>query len=289
MTIIVADTTCGLPRQLLDQRGIPFVPQVVIFGDQSFHDDGELDTAEFLRKLKASPTLPKTAAPEPTLYYPIFNKAKELGQDVIVVAPSARISGTVRSAQTAAQEFPGLDIRIIDTLTISCNLGSLVLLADELAKAGKTSDQIERAIQSWIPRGRLYFVVDTLEYLAKGGRIGGAKALLGELIQVKPVLRICDGQAEPYEQQRTRKRSLARLVEIVETQCPKCEDSRLAVLQVAADAEARDLAETLKSRMNLLQVPIYELPPAIVVHGGPGAMGVGFFADSAAEMARKSG
>src|SRR5512142_101179 len=96
MAIIVADTTCGLPKQLLLQRGIPFVPQVVIFGDQSFHDDGELDTAEFLRKLKASPDLPKTAAPEPTLYDPIFQKAKEQGESVVVVAPSAKISGTVR-------------------------------------------------------------------------------------------------------------------------------------------------------------------------------------------------
>jgi DegV family protein with EDD domain len=277
MTVIVADTTCGLPRSLLEQRGIPFVPQVVIFGDQSFHDDGELDTAEFLKKLKASPTLPKTAAPEPTLYYPFFSKAKERGEAVIVVAPSAKISGTVRSAQIAAQEYPGMDIRIIDTLTVSCNLGSLVLVADDLAKSGKTPDQIESALQDLIPRGRLYFVVNTLEYLAKGGRIGGAKALLGELIQVKPILAICNGQAEAYEQQRTRKRSLARLVEIVEAQCPKGDASRLAVLQAAAQAEAEELAETLKVRMQVRDVPVYELPPAIVVHGGPGAMGVGFF------------
>src|SRR5690242_20142433 len=129
MTIIVGDTTCGLGRGLLEQHGVPFVPQVVIFGDQSFHDDGEFNTAEFLKKLKSSAELPKTAAPEPTLYYPIFEKARQSGETVIVVAPSAKISGTMRSAQVAAQEFPGLDIRIIDTLSISCNLGALVLLA----------------------------------------------------------------------------------------------------------------------------------------------------------------
>ena len=277
MTIIVADTTCGLPRELLERRGIPFVPQVVIFGDQSFHDNGELDTPAFLKKLKAASSLPKTAAPEPTLYYPIFKNAQEKGESVIVVAPSSKISGTVRSAETAAQEFPGLDIRVIDTLTISCNLGSLVLIADQMAKAGKSADEIEHAIKTMIPRGRLYFVVDTLEYLAKGGRIGGAKALLGELIQIKPILAIRDGQAEAYEQQRTRHRSLARLVEIVESQCPKSAEARLSVLQVAAGDEAEQLAANLKSRMNLPDIPIYELPPAIVVHGGPGAMGVGFF------------
>ena len=278
MTVIVADTTCGLPRQLLEGRGVPLIPQIVMFGDQSFHDDGELDTAKFLEKLKSSAELPKTAAPEPTLYYPIFTKARDRGESVIVVAPSAKISGTVRSAQTAAQEFPGVDIRIIDTLTVSCNLGALVLVADEMAKRGETPDEIEHKVRAMIPCGRLYFVVDTLEYLAKGGRIGGAKALLGELIQIKPILTLRDGQAEAYEQQRTRKRSLGRLVEIVETQCPKSEAAHLAVLQVAARDEAETLAGTLKHRMQLSEVPIYELPPAIVVHGGPGTMGVGFFA-----------
>jgi len=277
MTIIVADTTCGLSRELLTERGIPFVSQVVIFGEQSFHDDGELDTATFLNMLKNSSTLPKTAAPEPSLYYPIFNKANEQHESVIVLAPSTKISGTLRSAQTAAMEFPKLSIRIIDTLTVSCNLGTLVMLADDLAKDGKSSDEIERNTLEMIPRGRLYFVVDTLEYLAKGGRIGGAKALLGEMIQIKPILAFSNGQAEPYEQQRTRKRSLRRLVEIVEEQCPRSADAHLSVLQVAAEEEACALAANLKSRMNLKEVPIYELPPAITVHGGPKTMGVGFF------------
>jgi DegV family protein with EDD domain len=278
MVQIVADTTCGLSRELLKQRGIPCVPQVVIFGDRSYHDDGELETAAFLKLLKASATLPKTAAPEPALYHPIFTKAQERGNSLIVLAPSSKISGTVRSAQTASLEFPGMDIRVIDTLTISCNLGSLVILADDLARAGKTADEVEKAVKEMIPRGQIYFVVDTLEYLAKGGRIGDARALLGELIQIKPILTLRNGQAEPYEQQRTRKRSLARLVEIVEEQCPKSAESRLAVLQVAAEGEAAELAAHLKFRMNLTEVPIYELPPAIVVHSGPRAMGVGFFA-----------
>ena len=128
-----------------------------------------------------------------------------------------------------------------------------------------------------LPRGRLYFVVDTLEYLAKGGRIGGARALLGELIRIKPILAVCNGQAEPYEQQRTRKRSLKRLVEIVEEQCPRTMEAHLSVLQVAAEGDARALGADLKTRLGLREITIYELPPAITVHGGPKAMGVGFF------------
>lgn len=277
MTIIIADTTCGLPRDLLAQRGIPLIPQIVMFGDESFHDDRELDTAAFLQKLKAAKTLPKTAAPEPPLYYPIFEEAKKDGESVVVVAPTGKASGTVRSAQTAAQEFSGVDIRIVDTQTISCNLGSLVLVADDMAKAGKSADEIVAKLEDMIPRGRIYFLVDTLEYLAKGGRIGGAKRLVAELLEIKPILQIKAGQVEPFEQQRTKKRALARLVEVVKEQCPGGDEAHLCVLQVEAESEAKVLVEELKSIVNVSNIPIYELPPAIVVHAGPRAMGVGFF------------
>jgi len=277
MTIIVADTTCGLPRDLMRQRGIPFVPQVVIFGEESYHDDEQMDTATFLQKLKAFPTLPKTAAPEPPSYYPIFEEAKKRGESVVVVAPTSKASGTVRSAQTAAQEFPGLDIRVVDSLTVSCNLGSMVLVADEMAKAGADADEIMKRLDDMIPRGRIYFLVDTLEYLAKGGRIGGAKKLLAELLEIKPILQIKDGQVEPFEQQRTKKRALARLVEVVTEQCKGGDEAHLCVLQVEAEKEAEALVEELKSKVFVSDIPIYELPPAIVVHAGPKAMGVGFF------------
>lgn len=277
MTIIVADTTCGLPREILKQRGIPFVPQVVIFGEESYHDDEELDTATFLQKLKASPTLPKTAAPEPPLYYPIFEEAKKRGESVVVVAPTGKASGTVRSAQTAAMEFPDLDVRVVDTLTISCNLASLVLVADDMAKAGASADEVVARLDEMIPRGRIYFLVDTLEYLAKGGRIGGAKKLLAELLEIKPILQVKDGQVESFEQQRTKKRALARLVEVVVEGCKGGDEAHLCVLQVEAEKEAEALVEELKSKVFVSDIPIYELPPAIVVHAGPKAMGVGFF------------
>lgn len=277
MTIIVADTTCSLPRETLKRRGIPLIPQIVMFGEESYHDDSEIDTAAFLAKLKASPVLPKTAAPEPTLYYPIFERARARGESVIVVAPSAKVSGTTRSAETAAQEFAGADIRVVDTQTISCNLGSLVLLADDMAKAGKSADEIMAKLEDMIPRGRIYFLVHTLEYLAKGGRIGGASKLLAELLEIKPILTIRAGQVEAFERQRTHKRALARLEEIVHEECPRSAEAYLAAMQVEAEEEARVLAASLQSWQGGGEVPIYELPPAIVTHGGPKTMGVGFF------------
>ncbi len=128
-----------------------------------------------------------------------------------------------------------------------------------------------------IPCGRLYFVVDTLEYLARGGRIGGAKKLLAELLEIKPILQVKDGQVEPFEQQRTKKRALARLVEVAAEQCQGGENAHLCVIQVAAEQEAQALVQELKSKIPVTEIPIYQLPPAIVVHAGPKTLGVGFF------------
>ena len=132
-------------------------------------------------------------------------------------------------------------------------------------------------INDMIPHGRLYFLVDTLEYLAKGGRIGGAKRLLAELLEIRPILQVRNGQVEAFEQQRTKKRALARLTEVAVEQCPGGESSHLCVIQVEAENEAQTFAAELKSRISVPQIPIYELPPAIVVHAGPRTMGVGFF------------
>src|ERR1041385_1563628 len=119
MTIIVADTTCGLPHEVLEQRGIPVIPQVVMFGEESYHDDKDFDTSVFLKKLKEAKALPKTAAPEPSLYFPIFEDAGRKGESIVVLAPTGKASGTVRSAQTAAQDFRDVKICIVDTQTIS--------------------------------------------------------------------------------------------------------------------------------------------------------------------------
>jgi DegV family protein with EDD domain len=253
------------------------IPQIVVFGEQSFRDDTELDTATFLEKLKTSRSLPKTAAPPPPLYYPVFEAAMQAGEDVIVVAPSAKLSGTVRSAETAALEFPQLKVHVVDTQVIAGNLATLVLLANRWAQEGLPAVEIVANLQQRIPRQRTYFLVATLEYLQKGGRIGGAKALLGELLQVKPILCLRAGQVEPFEQQRTKKRALGRLVEVVEEQCPKSPESHLCVLQADAEEDAAGLVDELKARMHLEQIPVYQMPPAIVVHGGPGVMGVAFF------------
>lgn len=278
MIRIVTDTLTGFPLEIMRARDIPVIPQIVTFGETSYRDDTEIDTATFLQKLKAARVNPKTAAPPPHLYEPIFSQATQNGDTVLVIAPSAKVSGTVRSAQTAKADFPNADIRIVDTKTLACNQGTLTLIADDLRKAGKSADEIEAHLREMAPRGHIYFVLDTLEYLKRGGRIGAAKALLGELLQVKPILQIKEGQVAPFDQERTKRRAVGRLIEIVAEQAGRRTDSHLCVIHIDAEDEAESLRAELTARTGLQHIPIYLLPPAIVVHAGPKALGVGFFA-----------
>jgi len=280
MIKIVSDTTAGLPRELTDRLGISILPQIVIFGERSYRDDTELDTKTFLQLLRSSPQLPKTSAPPPNLYNPIFDNAVNSQDTIICIHPSSKVSGTVRSAQVASQDYPGCDIHIVDTQTAACNLGTMVLLASQWASEGVEKDILLSRLEDLITRQRIYFLVDTLEYLHKGGRIGNAKNLLGKMLQVKPILTIKDGQVESYEQQRTKQRALARLVEITMEQCPPSAQSHLCVMQADALENALALTEELKAHLKLDEIPIFEIPPAIVVHAGPGLLGVGFFSES---------
>ena len=280
MIKIVTDTTSSLPRHLAEEYDVPVLPQIIIFGEESYRDDTELDTSAFLEKLRASPALPKTAAPPPALYHPIFERLLAEADTVICLHPSAELSGTIRSANVARQDFPAADIRVIDTRTTAGPLATMVILAARWAREGVDADTIVARVHDLIARQRVYFVVDTLEYLHKGGRIGGAQALLGGLLQVKPILTLEDGRVQPFEQQRTARRALARLRELVLEQCPPGDESHLCVMHADAHAQAHALANDFAVQLGLSDVPIYLLPPAIVVHGGPGLLAVGFFASS---------
>jgi len=277
MVTIVADTTCSIPCQEMRSLEIPFVPQIIIFGDKQYRDDTELDTAQFLEKLRGSSALPKTAAPAPALYTPIYKEHVEKGNSILVIAPSAELSGTTRAATVAAEEFPGADIRVIDTRTIASGLGSLVLEAQKMAKAGMNADEIECKVRDLAARQRVYFVVDTLEYLYKGGRIGGASALFGSILQVKPILTLKNGRAEAAETQRTKKKAIARIIEIIQNECPHDESGLLTIAQCDAVDDARSLAAEFTRVTGIQNIPIYEVPPAIVVHAGPKVMAISFF------------
>jgi DegV family protein with EDD domain len=284
MVKIVTDTTAGLPHEVAERYGIPVIPQIVSFGADSYLEGIELDNAAFMERLRSSRELPKTAAPPVRLFVEAFERLVPLGEPIVCVHPSALVSGTVRSAIVAAAEFPGADIRVVDTRVVASPMATMVELAARWAEEGADADTIVARLEGMTRRCSIYFLVATLEYLAKGGRIGGASALLGTVLRIKPILTMRDGQVEAYDRQRTQSRALARLKELVALGLPSDGTGYLSVMHAGVPAEAEALAADLCAQHGLESVPIFDVPPAIVTHGGPGILGVGFFtADDSGE------
>ncbi len=277
MIRIVTDSTAGLSPEMAQQYGIAVVPQVVIFGDEQFLELQELSAADFMARLQAARILPKTAAPSPGAFEAVYRPWVEAGDAILSIHPSADISGTMRGATTAAASFPGADLRLLDTRTIAGPLGRLVLLAAAMAAEGRQVDEIWQRLNDLAPRARIYFLVDTLDYLQRGGRIGGAAALVGSLLQVKPILGLSDGRVVVVERQRTHSRALNRLKELVITAAARGEAAYLSVMDAGRPVLAQTLADELQAALDAPDVFSADLVPAIVTHTGPGALGVGFF------------
>lgn len=277
MIKIIADTTCGLPLDELAELGIDVIPQIIIFDGKPYRDDTEIDTPTFLAKLNSAKELPKTSAPPPVYYEPLFKQYAKQGYPIIIPTPSTELSGTFRSAESAAEEVPEAEVHIIDTRTIAGGLGVLVKQAKAWAEAGKDVETILEDLKALAEREVVYFLVDTLEYLYRGGRIGNASYLIGSMLQMKPILGIVDGQVTAIEKQRTAAKAYNRLKELVLEECPHGDQSLMTVSHCGGQERAEQLAAELSQALQVSHIPVYEIPPAIVVHAGPGVIEVSFF------------
>jgi DegV family protein with EDD domain len=279
MVQIITDTTSCLPTDFAARYHIPVIPQIINFGNDSFYEGVDLDNDGFMTRLKNSSELPKTAAPPPELFSEVFERLIPLNEPILCIHPSAEVSGTVRSAFVAAQDYPQADIRIIDTRVLGSPLCTLVELAAQWAAESQDADTIFSRLQNLIGRARVYFLVPSLEFLQRGGRIGGAQALLGSVLQIKPILCLRDGRVDRYESERTYKRALARLKDIVLEQISHDGSGYLSVMHAGVTVEGQSLAADLGRLVNQAEVPVYNVPPAIVTHGGPGLLAASFFTD----------
>lgn len=270
MIRIIADTTCCLPVEKMKQLGIDFVPQIITFDKTSFRDDYELSTEDFLKKLRATKNLPGTAAPPPALYNPIFERILAAGDSALVITPSTKVSGTYRSAMVAADDFNTDRIRVIDTNTIAGNLGTLVLKAKEWADQGMQIAELSDRVQEMAAREHSFFLVPTLEYLHKGGRIGGASKLIGTLLQIVPILTLRDGQVEIYDKVRSLKQAINQLIELTISSCENNPEAYLSVGQCDSQDLFDKISSQLQNRLDMEKIPSFTAPPAIVVHTGPG-------------------
>jgi DegV family protein with EDD domain len=270
MIRIIADTTCGVPVPVLKSLGIEVLPQIVTFGNQAYRDDIEIDTPEFLSKLRSSAQLPGTAAPPPAMYTPLFKRILQAGDSALVITPSQLLSGTFRSSCLAAEEFKSPSLQVVDTQTIAGGLGTMVLLAHAWTQEGVPLETLKLRIEAMAAREKVFFLVNTLEYLYRGGRIGGASRLFGSLLQIKPILTIQNGRTEAFDKVRTYKQALQRMEELTLQNCRQNPDAHLTISHCDNAAEAENMADRLASKLGLKDIPIRIVPPAIVVHAGPG-------------------
>lgn len=277
MIKIIADTTSCLPVSIQQQYQIPLVPQFIHFGETSYVEGKDIDTDSFLSLLTESEVFPKTSAPTPEFFRAIFNKFSSPDHSLICIHPSTDLSGTVRSAETAKVDFPDSDIRIIDTRLVASPLGIVVQQAAQWASDGHSADLICQQVKDLSKRCKIYFLVATLDYLAKGGRIGGASALLGNALQIKPILTLTDGKVEQFAKERTFARALDHLKSLVLKEYPTDAEGYMSIMHAGTPEIAQDLSDYFTGRLGIAPPLISYLPPAIITHAGPGSLAVGFF------------
>jgi len=275
MTVrIVTDSSCDLPQAMADALGIRIVPLSVRFGDTEYIDRTTITATEFWSKCAASATLPETAAPSPGSFEETYRSlAAEGATAIVVVALSSDLSATMQSAELAARAVaPGIDVRIVDSRNASMGLGLTVLACAELAKTGASVDEVVARAQSVIPRTRVFAALDTLDNLKKGGRIGGAKAMLATVMSIKPLISITNGLVEEAGKQRTRSKALAHLVDILRNQEVPIE--RLAVLN--AQCSDIDAFVAMVKEVYTGEIIVGDIGAVIGTHAGQGTIGIVF-------------
>jgi DegV family protein with EDD domain len=274
---ILTDTTAAISRDYLKEHQVELLHQVIIFNEQTYLEEAELPFSEFLARLRASTLLPKTAAPPVSEAETVLERLLQDAETVLCIHPSTELSGTVRTVETArANRFPDADIRILDTRVVGGALGAMVEVAVESVDEGLSADEIMTRLEAMIPRARTYFLVDTLEYLRRGGRIGGAASLVGSALRVKPILHLEDGTIDVLDRVRTKSKAMERLIELTLEHCPSDRSARLVLMHADADAAVEKLLSRFYDHYGFSNIPILELGAAITVHGGPGIVGVSF-------------
>ena len=274
---IVTDSISSLTPAMRQEHGVHVVPTYVIFGTQTYRDGTDLDADQFYSLLRGNKQLPSTSQPTSTDFLNLYTKLSQQADAIISIHASKKVSATVDSARIARKELPDVPIHVIDTQTFSMAQGHVVIAAARAAANGHSAEQVVQFVEELAPKTSLIFTVETLEYLRRGGRIGGATALLGSALRVKPILHIEGGQVEPLEKPRTRKRSVARLLDLMDERVGTSDAIHVAVLHCDAPDDAQRLGERVTARFNCAELLMAEAGPTIGTHAGPGTLGLAFY------------
>jgi DegV family protein with EDD domain len=277
--VVVTDSTSDVPKDVAERLGIFVVPQILIMGDQTWLDGVDIDPPAFYELLRVSPHFPSTSQASVGYFEDLFSRLAEQYAGIAAILVSAGVSGTVNSASTAAANLPHLAVEIVDSRSASMQLGLIAIEAARAALAGASLEEVVATARRLVDRVRVYFVVDTLEYLHRGGRIGAAARLLGTALNLKPVLEMRDGIVQPVAKIRTRRKALERVFDLVEAGVAGAARVHMAVLHVAVPDEAARLAEQLAERFEPVELIRSEAGPVVGAHVGPGTVGVAFYAE----------
>ncbi len=275
--VVVTDSTAYIPEEALAGLHIPVIPLWLLWGDERFRDGVDIDPPTFYRRLRTSETFPTTSQPSAGEFIEFFRQAGAGADALVGIFISSRLSGTIPNAQAAQEQLPELTIRIVDSLSTSMGLGFVVLAAARAAAAGQSLDQVVAAAEDVRDRVHVLFAVDTLEYLHRGGRIGGAKRFLGTALNIKPVLHLEDGRVEALVQVRTKRKAISRMLEIAEERLGGKRAAEVAVLDIDVPEEGDLLAEEAKERLGVTKVYRTTVSPVIGAHAGPGTVGIALY------------
>lgn len=271
---LITDSTCDLPKELMEKLSIEFFPLKIIYKDSEYKDRIDIEPGDIYRRFDEE--IPKTSMPGPVDIKEKFLQLKEKGfSHIIVIHISGGLSGTYNISKMISKEIKDLTIEVLDSKMLSMGLGRLVLYAKNIIDEGQLEfNEIVNKIKEKINDIDLYFVVKTLKYLKEGGRIGKVKGTIGQLLNIKPIISIDeDGQYYTYDNSRSRKKSLTKLYDIAKEKILEgfC---KVDIMHADAEDEAHNLLEKFKKLSNVKETFFGEISPAMAVHAGPGLIGV---------------
>jgi len=278
---LVTDSTAYIPGNLTNQFNLQNVPLQIIWGEQTLRDGVDIQPAEFYTRLQESKVNPTTSQPSPAAFIDVYQRLLDEGFEILSIHISGKLSGTMDSAVQAKAHFPGSPIELVDSNTTSMSMGFQVLAAARALQQGASLIECKQVAEKSREYTGVLFAVQTLEYLRRGGRIGGAAAFLGTVLNLKPILELRNGRIEPVERVRTMNKAVDRLLDLFQERVGDRKPVRIACVYSSSPEDARTLLERARQRFDPADVAdlmIAPVSPVLGVHVGPGCMGLAYMA-----------
>ncbi|MCJ8013417.1 DegV family protein [Paenibacillus sp. KQZ6P-2] len=272
---IFTDSTSDLPKEWVDQYDIGIIPLYVVFGDEQLRDGVDITPAELYERVARNGSLPKTAAPSPADFMAAFEPYAMQGHSILYISLSSELSATYQNALIAAAEFPDAMIRIVDSRNLSSAIGLLVMKAVHAAKEGRDLYSIVSMLEAVRPEIETEFVIDTLEYLYKGGRCSGVQNFLGSLLNIRPVIKVIDGSMTPaYKVRGKKEKAMNQMLHNALEKTSLMDNDLMIVVHSFAEDEAKYLQQVLQEKTSAREVAISTAGCVISSHCGPKTIGI---------------